>query len=629
MEEVWHAADDDYERQESDVNPDADPQDPRIAANYAFSMVNTALSVLFNRTPSYILKPQSSRYTGNTALMKALLNDSVEKSNSAIQYELFEYNREKYGFAVGRTFNRKSEGMKKFRKETEREVDEEGQVIEKDSFDERLVTEYDEIYFQNISPYNAWIDGAAVPGDMLSIQDWMWKEVWTMDRLLRTFPEKEFPNIKHVKERSNLSKIHENRSETNDIKDSDIIIGDDQVDIFFYENRILDRFIVEANGVMLVWEPLPQDHKRLSLSYGWWLLRSSETIYGIGIPEAIRGDNKLLDWFRNASFVELMYAIHPTGFYGGPEELTDDDVRLRPGQWKRKNLATQIDFVTRPGARPEVLNREEVLVQSMERKSGVTRTVQGEELGKTATEAAFNREAALKRLTKPLQYLQWSLSNEAKNRLDLIKQTYSVPKVERLADPKDIEDYVREVEADEEFYFIKQTDEGEPNEFFTRRFRTINTNIKQDDDGNFIETDDEKFFNIRPEGLIWEGDVNVKKESILIESDELRKVDMINLVNTLVPLLQAPPETSGKLARNIVLKFNEEPRDWLPDAFLGNEQQAIGVPGENLSQIAAGIIGGGEQGATGGGQTGNVQTPQDVLTQLGSNVSLEQGARGR
>jgi hypothetical protein len=60
-------------------------------------------------------------------------------------------------------------------------------------------------------------------------------------------------------------------------------------EIFFYENQYDDWFIVEINGVMVAWEPLPQNSKRLSGLWGYWNLRSAETIYGVDVASTSSG----------------------------------------------------------------------------------------------------------------------------------------------------------------------------------------------------------------------------------------------------------------------------------------------------------------------------------------------------
>ena len=85
-------------------------------------------------------------------------------------------------------------------------------------------------------------------------------------------------------------------------------------EIYFYENQFDDWFIVEINGVMVAWEPLPQNSKRLSGLWGYWNLRSAETIYGVGIVEMMEKDEQLIDRINNLTLRQLLITIAPPEF---------------------------------------------------------------------------------------------------------------------------------------------------------------------------------------------------------------------------------------------------------------------------------------------------------------------------
>ena len=93
--------------------------------------------------------------------------------------------------------------------------------------------------------------------------------------------------------------------------------------------------------------------------------------------------------------------------------------------------------------------------------------------------------------------------------------------------------------------------------------------VDQDDEGNFIESDEKKFFKIKPEMLHFEGDVVVDSSSILVQSEELEKADTLRMVNILVPLLQqSDPKVVGRSVKQLLVAFNKDPKQWLPDEWL-------------------------------------------------------------
>ena len=563
-----------------------------ISMNRAFRKVQAALSILMDRNPKVFLKNDSEKYAANRELMKALANSSWDKSNSLSEYKLSIFNMAKRGWFAGRTFNRKLVHDARFMTE----IDDNG----KPKYETKEISKMDEIAYMNLDNRNVWFDEEARPFDMLSMRDAMHREIWHIDKVRTVFPEEDYPNMKFVKEGGDISEVKEVATSSSGTGvDSAKETKEGLTEIFFYENQYDDWYIVEINGVMVVWEPLPQLHKRLSYVTGLWNIRDAETIYGVGVVEMMEKSEELLDYILNASLRQLVMTINPPGFYSGTEDFENENIKLVPGVLRRTTNPQDINFVEIPEMKDAGLSMMDRIQSEQDSDTGLTAPIEGDMGEGTGSDTAFeygvSREAALKRLRLPLYSLKAALEWEFMNRIDLIKQVYSVFDVRHIADEEEILDYMEEVDGDEDFYFIENRGNPKKEKFYANNFREVRVNVDKGDDDEFIESNEEKFFRIKPQWLSWEGDVEVDINSILI-SEELERADVLRMTNLILPMLQYPKELAKKPAIQLLTVYNKEPEKWLPDDWLAEEEpqqpQAVQPGGntqpgaENLSEEA-------------------------------------------
>jgi len=547
----------------SELDPDQQP----IAISNAFGKIQTALSILIGHNPNFLLDERLMKYSANRELIRALLKKSWQRTDSLFQFLLFIFNMAKRGYAVGRTYHKLIKQIARFRKE---EAIDEITGKKTVTWEEKEIKKSNDVAFVNMDNHNVWIDEEARPFDFFSIRDWMWREVWHIDKVKEMFPENEFPNIRYVKEGGNIQEVvgggGQQQTQQREQKPG-------MTELYFYENQYSDRFIIEINGVMVVWEPLPQDHKRLSLVTALWNLRSAETIYGVGVIEEMERDETLIDRILNLTLRQLLLCIAPPGFYSGTEDFENENIKLKAGVLRRTLNPNDINWLKIPAPDASGMAMIQWLEGKEEQKTGITKTVEGDIANIPAVEKAFalgiSREAGLKRLSLPLKSLQYAFSWEARNRADLIKQVYSVFEVEHLTDEEEIMKYLDEVKNDRSFYFIENEGTAEEEEFYVKRYPEEQLEISQDEQGEFKESEEKKFFKIKPEWLSWEGDIWIDINSFLVTSEEMEKADVLRMTNLLAPLLQQPKEIVEKFVKQILLAFNKDPQKWLPDEWLG------------------------------------------------------------
>lgn len=574
-----------------------------ISQANVYVKINIALGILVDRNPSGVFAASSSKYEATTEIMKQLYQRSWEVANSKQQLKLFIYNLAKYGWACGRTYplylSRKVKNIVSFDQENP----------DKTEYEEKDVVEYNDIMRENLDPWNVWIDDMARPNNTFSLRDWAWRKVYSMESFEEEFGK--YKNFKYVQAGGIITdKIQGLKSPEKKFKNKDL------VEVYFYENRIKDLFMVVANGVPVIIEPLPisdnRGNKKLSLWQAYWTLRHAECPFGIGVYESIRYDQAFLDRVRNMTVDQLMLSIYKMFFYQGTQSLTETgDIVITPGVGKQTLDPKNIQFLEIPGPGQDAWAGLEMFRKDLDEASGITDPLMGNITGKTAFEIAQAKESALKRMKVPLDNITDMLDTEAYITVSLIQLLYSIPEIHKITDERLINDYLKEIQSDPSLY-----ERDEQGNFTAKIYPEFPLNLQEDEKGNVIETQKTRFFRVKPKFLKWEGIINVKSQSVLTPSTQLDRALDMEMYQVIIPLLTNPPELYGKIAKNIIKRYDKDPRDILPDNWLAEPQQGqqqqnttdLFVPANGQQQGAP--QGQPPQGASQGG--GAQQTPSMV-----------------
>ena len=565
-----------------------------------FIKINIALAILVDQNPTGVFTAINKKYQATTEMIRQLYDRSWDFAKSKQQLKLFIFNLAKYGWGCGRTYPLRI--VRKVKQLTDYNQEE----PDKSVYEEKEVVEYNDIYRENLDPWNCWIDDMVRPNNQRSMRDWAWRKVYSMDDAEDEFGNRK--NWKYIKPGGVIShKLDEKAGGTKKYKDPNLL------EIYFYENQLKDMFWVYANGVPLIMGPLPisdaHGNKKLSLWQSYWSLRHAESPYGIGIYEAMRYDQGILDRFRNMTIDQLTLAINKMFFYQGTNQLTETgDIEISPGVGKQTLDPKNINFLEIPGPGREAWEGIERFKKDLDDASGITDPLMGEITGKTAFEIAQAKEQALKRLKTPLENITDALDTEAYITVSLIQLLYSIPETYKIADSNLIDAYLQEVGSDPELW--SRDDEGN---FEAKVFPEFPLNLDEDDKGNLIETQETRFFRVKPRFLKWEGIINVKSQSILTPSKQVDKALELEMYNMLIPLLANPPELYQKVAKNIVKLYDKDPRDILPDMWLMEPEELQAQAQQNQPLIIP-------QGGNGAAQGGLVQ-PQTRAPQAETLVS--------
>ena len=546
---------------ETEWQEDSVPTNPYVK-------IQTALAILVDRNPRGVFKAHAKKFEQASLIHKELYNRNWDVANSKEQLKLVILNGAKYGVITGFT------SPLKIQRNGRNLIEYFPENPKNNKYEDIVNVVYDDVYRWALNPWLCWFDDMARPGDVFSVNDWLRYKDFSWDRIKEIF--KGFKNFKFVIPKQ-ITEPDEQRGKEKPERSTREMIR-----LWYYENLSRDMFYVQTDdGVVLINEPIPREpkNKRLSCWVAPWTLRHDETIYGIGLYEAMRNDYKLYIKVRNMTVDQIVLSIYKEWFYEGTNTLTDTgEMRIRPGVGRQVTNAKNITWNEVPGPGQDAWKALEFIENKIDDSTGITKTLEGELSPKAkAFDIAQAREASLKRLKTPMDNIGFALEQDAYISVGLFEELYSIPEIETILDPEKIEDYKGQVargELDSELVEETTVVEGEEETeaLNIKTFRTFPLNIERDEQDNVVQTREERFFDIRPADLQWEGIIHIAGQSILPESPLLERQEIIEMFNIIGQLLLAPPEIYLKPIKQILKKYNQEPEDWLPDAWLQLEE---------------------------------------------------------
>ena len=519
----------------------SDTSHPMIMAK-----IDTALSVIISKNPEIELSARKEIFEKKTLILEGLYNLSWEKGEGRQKLIKFANDMAKYGSAVGREYHR----YKKQELEEIIEYDPEGDH----KTEKKEITVHDEPYFEVKEIRDCYFDNRAKAYDEDSIRDWAWCEEYDMSTAEKEFAR--YPNFKYVKESVKDKKAKGEKD-----------LPRAKVKLWFYENVEDNEFLV-TDGIVLVHKGTLLNHK-LSCVIGIWKFRNDFCIYGLSLPEMLEGNQEMLDRMLNMTINQLILGISGPGYYGGSGSLAKDDMILEPKLKKLKD-ADKIKFVDIPTPSNMTMDIVNDIRDEADENSGVTKALGGEQVGKTLGEAVLNKEAGLRRLSLPLQNLEFALERHAQLRIDNIQRIYSRPERTEIVvnaagvvmDEKLFKEYEAEREKGaEKLNFIQKFPKNEETgEVFRNQFKEERLPLEKTGEGNIEASDDDKWLEISPEEIKGEFDVRVKAMSTIPLSQTLAASQALETFNIIA---QLPYTDLYRAEKNILKARDQDPDDWM------------------------------------------------------------------
>lgn len=537
---------DDWQSDNSDLTP--------------FQKVHIALSVLAEQNPRAI-------FTSNVRGRQALSVFHQELYNYSLKNEMFKfklaryiYNQGKYGIAFSCTKPRHDT-------RTVRDlvaVDGEG----KETYKDQETQTFKGAWFKVLNPWQCYWDDSAEVFDKWSLNDWCYYDYLTKEQI-----EKQYPKV-------DITKFEETQP-----KDDDGVKAKRKgtYKVYYYENKEKDLMVIYSNDKVLDAYPIPTDKHDISFNYSPWFLRDDVQLPGVGIPEILMQDKNLLDKINNMSVDQLVLSIYKTYFYDGTND-EDGVLTLSPGRGQQVLDPSKVKFLEVPGNGGEIYKKEELIRESMDANT-FSKTLGGEAQGKTAYEIEQIKNASIRRLASPLDGLKFGLTTDAYTRMDIIHSFTTNAEVEEITDPDEAEAALAVYKNNPEAFKF-----DEENAIIYRyKYEEVPMKLKKEGE-EYLPSEDTNFFMLTPEGVRFDGDIDFDIQSVLLPSPELEKMQITELTNLVVPLFKLPPEIALKPAKQLIRKYNQDFKDWFPDAWLQENPINPLVPPETAPNEATGAM---------------------------------------
>lgn len=216
-------------------------------------------------------------------------------------------------------------------------------------------------------------------------------------------------------------------------------ITNQDVEVLHYYNRATDAYWVVANNITIRDTPLPWPHKELPFAV-LYQYRVPGFFWGIGIPKVVHALSEERKTLRNLNLDRQKLQINKMFIHNNAFDLDDDDLVSRPHglisiDTNGRPLSEALQPLEYGDVSASYFKTEEILLEDIRRAHGIDDRVNGANVASTATQAALQKESALKRIN--LISIQAEMSTVVRiGRLKWVNIAffYSVPRMDSITE---------------------------------------------------------------------------------------------------------------------------------------------------------------------------------------------------
>lgn len=425
---------------------------------------------------------------------------------------------------------------------------------------------FDDIYREPMDPDRTWLGIGQNVGDY-----WTQFEVYYE----KDIPKAEFfklvPEAEQYKKRKGFFDVGVTSDEA---KEENQVLSEHSYTIGYYENVLLNRYVVKCGKFVIFDGELPNDDSYGSILVARCFVKNILDPYGVGLYEMMRGNTALFTYINSLNAQQVEAEIFPLLF--GPQVQNGSNTyRRSPNVINPKNPGTSIDVVKTSGNVQQGIAFANQQKQDIEEITGVNNIVAGNNSESTLGSTVILKEAALNRLTPPRNSMMNALQTDAHIALSWIEQTYPVDKVFFIDRDEDVAQFAK---ANPNYFVEAAPVEGDNGEI-VGQVVTASQNLRLSfdftPDGQLIENVAPRTISAR--NLYQELDAHghgksyiefiIDPDSMLVPSMEIQKQNYMaisplitNQINLIFQLRNADPEAASSqlLAFERMLKVQKE-----------------------------------------------------------------------
>jgi len=334
---------------------------------------------------------------------------------------------------------------------------------------------FDDVYREPMDHKRTWLGVGFNNGDYWS----QFEVYYEKDMLKDEFFEK-YPEAKNNKKKLEYCSVSEEAKDENQEK------AQDSVTIGYYENVLLNRYIV-ACGKMVIYDgEMPNDESHGSVVVARCFVKNLLDPHGVGLYEMMRGNTALFTYINSLNAQQVEAEIFPLLF--GPQVQNGTATYKRsPNIINPKNPGSTIDVVKTNGNVQQGIAFADKQKIAIEENTGVNNIVAGQNSENTLGSTVILKEAAYQRLTPPKNSIMNGLQTDAHISTSWIKQTYPVDKIFMIDSDENLAEFTKQNPD----YFIESQeiidDDGIPKGYAVAASRNLRLNFDFTSEGEMME----------------------------------------------------------------------------------------------------------------------------------------------
>ena len=507
----------------------------------AFAKIMIATSVLAGKLPDATVVADDKVYAkAMYELWKR--NWSMTGGNGANTLMLTYQNLFTYGWAAWRVYPRRVQ-------------------VKKNGVDKIL---FDDVYREPLDCTRTWLGLGFNHGDY-----WSWGEVYYEKDLTKEDFYNMYPESKKDKKKleyTNNGDVDSGEKETNpnigvteEASDENREKLHTHVTIGYYENELLNRYIVKCGKMVIYDGELPNDGSHGSVVTARCFVRDLNDPYGVGLYEMMRGNTAIFTYINSLNAQQVEAEIFPL-LFGAQVQNGSSSYKRGPNIVNPKNPGTQIDVIKTSGNVQQGIIFADKQKTAIEENTGVNNIVAGTQSETTLGSTVILKEAAYNRLTPPKNSMITGLERDAHIANTWMTQIYPVDKIFMI----DSQDQLAEFAKQNKDYFVESQevldDQGIPVGYVAAASKNLRLNFDFTPEGEVMDNVPTR--QISTKGLFDEmkntGHISdyiefiIDPDSMLLPSLEIKKQTFMalfpvitNQITLIFSLRNADPEASA------------------------------------------------------------------------------------
>lgn len=325
---------------------------------------------------------------------------------------------------------------------------------------------FDDIYREPMDPDRTWLGVGQNIGDY-----WSAFEVYYEKDILKSEFFKLVPEAAKIKRKKGY---FSDATTTQEAQDENQTLSENSYTLQFYENVLLNRYIVKCGKFVIYNGELPNDDSYGSVLVARCFVKDLLDPYGVGLYEMMRGNTALFTYINSLNAQQVEAEIFPLLF--GPQVQNGTNTyRRSPNVINPKNPGTSIDVIKTSGNVAQGIDFAQRQKVSIEENTGINNIVAGQNAESTLGSTVILKEAALNRLQPPRNSMMNALQTDAHIALSWIEQTYPVDKVFMVDSDEDIAEFANQNPD----YFVESAPvTGDDNETIVGHVITASRNLR-------------------------------------------------------------------------------------------------------------------------------------------------------